>query len=434
MSVSALPLAIEPLYRSPRPDATMRLARATIRLDDGRIRASGRGTIEMTFRAGSRVEFRFRDRSAPPGRFADDTTLEVRSLGARSQALVSNSTWSGRSTLHEGIIHHGLAFGASTGLEGGLAHVFNFRPFVGDPVAYPGGGVSRARVSLRGGGWVVTIDAVPDAAALARQMHRQGGHAITHVAKIERDDGALIDADALTDCVTVLGYTLSFARGTWTFPGLVAGYGGGDPRRWENWANARLRPWSGVLGWLDENHPYALQTVFSSMWPIWRSPGLRPVLVAGIGLLMDASEHVNLESRVVLAQAGLERLAWHRLVTEGRWSEAKFEKRTAAQRIRGLVTVSGGAVRLPPSLRLLPSTPELLSARGRPPMDGAEFVARVRNRTTHPPRSGAHFLPGDVVVGAWKLSLEYLQQALLSWLGYSGPVISPVGMGATTFP
>ena len=428
------PPAIEPAYRSSAPDVAIRLARGAITIDDGTLRARGRGGIDMTFRTGSRIEFRLRDRQPPRGYFADDADLQVPSLGATAEALVTNSAWSGRSTLHEGTVHHGLAFGTPSGLAGALAHVFNLRPLLGDPVLDSGGGIRRARTVLQGGGWIVTLDALPEANALARQMHAVGGHAITHVAKIEPEDGLPVDAAALTDCLTVFGYLISFARGAWTFPALIVGYGSGVSRRWENWTDPRLRPWSGVVGWLDDDHPEALSKVFPQMWPIWRNPDQRPALVAGIALLMDASELVNLESRVVLAQAGLERLAWHRLVVEGRWTELKFEGTTAAQRIRGLMSASGVGPSIPASLRTLARAPELRSSKGHLPSDGPNFVVRVRNRTAHPPTSGPAFLPGPVVVGAWKLSLEYLQQALLAWLGYSGPVISPVIMGRSTFP
>ena len=84
----------------------------------------------------------------------------------------------------------------------------------------------------------------------------------------------------------------------------------------------------------------------------------------------------------------------------GYLQQSKFEGATAAQRIRGLMSASGVSPSIPASLRTL----------------------------------GTGVPPGPVVVGACKLSLEYLQQALLAWLGYSGPVISPVIMGRSTFP
>jgi hypothetical protein len=429
-----LPAATVPVYRSIGPNVPIRLARGTIRIGDGRIGADGRGSIDMTFGSGSRVEFKFRARRPPPGYFADATRIEVPALGATGEALVTNSSWNGRSTLHQGTIHHGLAFGATTGLDGALAHVFNLRPLLGEVVSDPGGGVRAARTVMRGGGWVVTLDSLPEASDLARRMRAIGGHAITHVARIEREDGVPVDADALSECATVLGYLLSFARGAWTFPGLIVGYGAGVTRPWEHWTDPRLRPWSGVRGWLDDDHPEGLTKTFPSIWRLWRDPDHRPALVAGIGLLMDASEDVNLESRVVLAQAGLEHLAWHRLVVEGRWTETKFERKSAAQRIRGLISASGVAPGLPIALRAVARSPELRSKTGLLPADGPDFVVRVRNRTAHPPTSGPPFLPGDVTLGAWKLSLEYLQGALLGWLAYTGPVISPVVLGPSTFP
>jgi hypothetical protein len=218
-------------------------------------------------------------------------------------------------------------------------------------------------------------------------------------------------------------------------PALIVAQGGNQARAWQHWTDPRLRPWSATTGWLHELDAQALARVFELMWRPWQDPALRPLLEAGVALLMDASEEsVNLESRVVLAQAGLERFAWQRLAVEGRWTEAKFDKKSTAQRIRALNSASGVSPALGPRLSSLSRQPDLRDRHGRLPVDGPSFVVAVRNRTAHPPRELAAFLPSDVVIGAWRLSLEYLQLAILGWLGYSGPVVSPVAGQRHGFP
>jgi hypothetical protein len=183
------------------------------------------------------------------------------------------------------------------------------------------------------------------------------------------------------------------------------------------------------MGWFDHDVPESLATVFELIWPVWLDPARRPILQAAVALLMDASAEVNTESRIVLAQAGLERLAWQRLVREKRWSRRRFDAASAEEKIRGLLTVSRVPTPLPATLAPLASTPGLGS-----PADGPAFTVRVRNKTTHPPRSGAPFFPSSVVTGAWLLSLEYLQLSLLAWLGYGGSVLSPVTFKPHSFP
>jgi hypothetical protein len=183
------------------------------------------------------------------------------------------------------------------------------------------------------------------------------------------------------------------------------------------------------LSWFDHDHPGALADVFAGMWPRWADPAGRQILQAAVALLVDSTAEVNLESRIVLAQAALERLAWQRLVIEGTWSRRKFKGTDAADKLRGLLAACGASAALPPAFTALAATPGLGS-----PADGPAFVVNVRNATVHPPRSGSHFLPSPAVVAAWRLAVEYEHRALLAWLGYRGPGISMVDFNPTTFP
>lgn len=325
----------------------------------------------------------------------------------------------------------GLSFGDPSVLEEAFAHVFNFRGFDGDAIAYPSGWIRRGRVILTGGGWEVTLDSVDDVEDLIDALNAKGGYAITQVARIRRLDGAAFRAVDVDDCLSVLGYLLSFARGAWTFPGLIVASGAGDPERWRVWNDPRVRSWASVMGWFDHDDPATLATAFERLWPVWLDTARRPVLQTGLALLMDAFTDVNVESRIVLAQAGLERLAWQRLVKEKRWSASKFNDKstTAAMKIRELLKVGGISPALPAKLAPLLSTPGL----GTPP-DGPAFAVAVRNRTVHPPKSGPPFFPTEVVTGAWQLSLEYVQLSLLAFLGYTGSVLSPVTFKPHSFP
>jgi hypothetical protein len=72
-----------------------------------------------------------------------------------------------------------------------------------------GGGIRLARVVMSGGGWPVTMDAGPEINGLIGSLRRVGGHAVTHVAELEREDGSAFDSDQLTEAINVLGYLLT---------------------------------------------------------------------------------------------------------------------------------------------------------------------------------------------------------------------------------
>lgn len=129
-----------------------------------------------------------------------------------------------------------------------------------------------------------------------------------------------------------------------------------------------------------------------------------------------------------MAHAGLELLAWQRLVNEGRLSNTKFKAMTAEEQVRDLLRVSRIDSALPPALAFLSSSTVIGS-----PSDGPAAVAELRNRIAHPPRSRRHaLLPSDVLVAGWRLANTYLQLVLLRWLRYSGPAISAVDLSTHT--
>jgi hypothetical protein len=431
------PPSIEPIYETRKPNAPIRLARGKLILRDAAREAAGTGRVEMVLGSNTRIEFSFPNARPPipPEAWSDDARLIVPALTASSRMLLSNvgTQWTAATrrlrTTYSGIVRGSLAFGTGPGLERAVVHVLNFPSYVGDHVARPGGGSSAARTVLVGGGWHVTMDEVAGTRTLIPLLRATGGHGITHVLEIRRDDGSAFDATDLDEPISVLGYLLSFARGAWTFPHLVAAFGAGSTPQWQEWADLRLDPWVSRMAWWEHVHPEPLGEVFAGMWPIWRDPQKQSVLRVAIGWLVEAGSSVSVESRIVLAQAALELLAWQRLVNEGTWTAAKF-KTSAASKIRGLLDACGIPAALPGSLAGAASAAILHS-----PTDGPDFTVRVRNRSAHPPKSGPHaFVPSNAVVAAWRLAVQYHQLALLNWLGYRGSVVSPVDLATRRVP
>lgn len=429
----ALPRALEPSYTTPRPNAPLKLFRGTVVLSDPPRGRRGRDGVDMVLTANPRIGFHV-SAAGPllqPEDFSDDAEVVLPSLHGAAKMFVDHvQVRSMGRVSYGGLVRGALTVGDGTDLRSAVVHLFNFPNYLGDAVADPSGGVRRARTVLRGGGWQITIDAVPEIAILIRSLRARAGHGITHVAKFERIDAGAFDSIALIEAVNVLGYTLTLARGAWTFPALVVGLTSSGLGRWEECGDRRLDPWDGRLRWFDSDAPECLPTVFAGMWPLWLDPQRQSVLRVATGFLVEASSGISVESRIVLAQAALELLAWQRLVNEGKWSRKQFKSATAAEKIRGLLRACHVDASLPATTAGLASTPGLGS-----PSDGPSFTVNVRNRVAHPPRTGPHvLLPSSVIVGAWRVALGYHQLALLHWLNFHGMVISPVDLVSRRVP
>lgn len=269
----------------------------------------------------------------------------------------------------------------------------------------------------------MVIDPVEGARRLSEAVRLSGGHVLTHVAEIAREDGGTFDAAALADTIEVVGYALTFARAAWCFPALAAGFAGGDVA-WREWADRRLEAWTTRLTWFDTARPEMLSSVFAGIWPVWGNPSRRSVLRVALGLATEANGAVSPESRLVLAQAALELIAWHRLVGEGRTSNRKFQAMSAEVQLRELLRISRVDAAIPASASVLDGAASIGS-----PADGPAAVAGVRNRVAHPPRSRVHApLPSEVLVAGWRLALAYVHLVILRWLSCEGTIRSAVDL------
>ena len=397
----------------------------------------------MVLSAATRIEFRLRQQGigSPAYDFSDSTALAIPSRSGIGSALVTDSVprqsfASGRATTdYTGVVRGALNVGDGTGLVRGMAHVFNFWDIPGGWVTDPSAAHSwRGRIDLDGGGWQITLDSVAGVVDILRELRTMKGHAITHVVEARRADGGHFDGAALIEAMEVLGTTLSLARAGWSYPCLLAGYGRSGTLVWEEWGDRRLDPWADRLSWLNRRRPAAgaeLASAHGGVWSRWLNPQSREVLRVATALLVEASSGVSVHTRVVIAQTALELLAWQRLVNEGTWTGPQFEASPAHEQVRSLLGACAVDMSIPAALAAEAADPALSA-----PADGPDFVTRARNRVAHPPKAGANHrvLPGPVAIGAWRLSLRYLQLALLNWIHYTGEAVDPVDLATAPVP
>jgi hypothetical protein len=117
---------------------------------------------------------------------------------------------------------------------------------------------------------------------------------------------------------------------------------------------------------------------------------------------------------LVLAQAGLELLAFEHLAMRLHIRESSRQRIDVADQFRALLSDVGVPLAVPAELQ------QVLSAKGN--MDGAEWVTQGRNRAVHPTLAigKAGVVSAEHVPHIEKLALQYLELSILRLIGYSG--------------
>jgi hypothetical protein len=166
-----------------------------------------------------------------------------------------------------------------------------------------------------------------------------------------------------------------------------------------------------------------MSMVFSKAWA---EPFTRAVK-----LYVDGNVSVPIEIGILLAQAGLELMAWSTFVRSGRVAPKVFEEWHADRQLRELLTRAKVPMDVPASLVALRGPLPGLAATA----DAAERIAYVRNRIVHPPRNRrSKMLPSALIQDVWRLSLHYLELAILHRAGYAGSTWSRVDEAVVPVP
>jgi hypothetical protein len=306
-------------------------------------------------------------------------------------------------------------------------HLFNFPDFLG-PEDYilttvePPRQASRrcGRAVLSADGWTITIAATNRTDALTKVLEAQGGYALTHLGRIEREDGSTFSSEQLDDLLNCLQYFLSFALGRWAGVALPVGFDAQENRIFERWGAAKTADggWNGSSSWFDQHHGELLSQVFPGfmlLWTnkLWRQP-LSYVLYWYLGAC-DRRVGIGVDAGLILAQTALELLAWTYCVLDRRMvSPSAFKRRglSAADKLRLLAS----------SLSIPTEIPHVFSAlngpRGKKWADGMDALTGIRNSLVHPDAQTK--LPEYSYYEAWKLSLWYIDLVLLRLCGYGG--------------
>jgi hypothetical protein len=171
----------------------------------------------------------------------------------------------------------------------------------------------------------------------------------------------------------------------------------------------RVRTWLPVAGDLEQDSEGVdLSSAFDGLISIARTNAeVYSTLRRAIEWYVAALAAGGKSSSIVLAQAGLELLAWRRITGQMRLSEKGRRALDVADQLRLLLNGTGIPLEVPRCLATLVGTVS----------DGPEAVTLARNRVVHPrPDTGRTRLSDSQATEAQRLAIWYLEMLLLKQL------------------
>lgn len=324
----------------------------------------------------------------------------------------------GQSIDFSGKVQEPISSGTGQNLAYILFHLPNFHDTLGVGIGRQDMSMTwSGRFLLTTDGWKVTVDKVDNYSFLFSSLKASGGYAITHMVKIEREDGSEFNVEQTESLIEDLFYFFSFARGQWTDPILGIGFDRNADQVWERWARPRTDTWRTLASWFDPQTPNRL-TYF---WPefyrrlhdvIWGEV-LKRAIRWYIAANLKAGE---LEGAIILAQTGHELLCWTKFVIERGLTSDGFEKLPASDKLRLLLQDAHIPTAVPASLRALTHL-----CQSENWADGPHAITLLRNSLVHPSQRNLQRLQrlgDDELQDAHILSMWYLELSLLYLLGY----------------
>jgi hypothetical protein len=336
-----------------------------------------------------------------------------------------------------------------------VAHLLNVPQYKDTVIAAMVNTYSRsiampARLCFTGGGWRIKIDSLLFRATVAvsglsdeedaedqlwqnrykalTQVQHTGGTLVTHGLRLERANGAIFGLDRAAKIVDRLETFLSFVFGRRTRPLYASGY---DVHGSQKWALLDVRPplpasssppftpsWlpqvSSLTNWSDAAYSAVdLSSAFEGFMSLARDPNTLTILTRAIGWYEAALAFFGRPASVVLAQAGLELLAWRRITAEMKLPQSSIERIDVTDQLRLLLSGTELTLDIPVDL------PELSKAKSSGKrLSGPDAVTRARNAVVHP-RDNSN-LTKEQAVEAQSLALWYFEMLLLRMIGYNG--------------
>ena len=295
-----------------------------------------------------------------------------------------------------------------------MTHWFNMPSFHHTAALRVRSLVYAGRWEFAAHGWRLTLDQRPDHSDAMKRAKTTTRSTMTHVGKLEHDTGTFKVAEA-SEVLAALEAAVSFALGAWIGVALPVGYDAGGRRVWEEWANWRCSPPISVFHWWSTHRSQDLTELCSAFLGHWLDPQLKDaVRLSSFHSISASSDRAAIEGKVMLAQAGIEYLAWVTHVLEGTETARTYKGGSAETKMHNFLDAAQIPTTIPPEFNAL---------RALVPADkqtGPQAVTWVRNRLVHPKDPSEPYRIENALSEAWLLCREYLDLLILHRLGFTG--------------
>lgn len=325
-----------------------------------------------------------------------------------------NIKWSPSAEPIEGIGYE------STQMTRIVFHLFNFVDLIGTRSSIEESGKTRRRIEhidLEYNEWQVELKSLVSTPESIKALREEGGYQLTHIVGIKKIDGTPFSGKDAHECLYLLRFFLSFAKGGWCEPVCAVGLDAFGDRVWESWSSPR-EPWHSPPSWFDPHNSSQMVRFFPGFAKRWANDDWRKALREVIYWYLNANYSPRgIDAGIILTQAAIERLAYEYAVKDRRLVTVEgFKNLWASDKFRLLFS----SLKIP--LDLPPETPKLQALASNPQMnwiDAPHALTEVRNSLVHP----EHKKRGQVSAAyyeAWNLGLWYLEMGLLAICGFSG--------------
>lgn len=267
----------------------------------------------------------------------------------------------------------------------------------------------------RAGPWELEIHERPDLSHIVRQLKDSEGVDVTHVAELKRRDGNSFTYSECADALLAFQLAASFCVGHFACPSLAEGIDETGQAVWREWIAKMVGPLSSSFTWWhwaagEISEPVRL-VVESFLNPLRRT-----AVQFTIQSYLACCSGGFVEQRVSTAFSAIERLSWQISVIEGGADPDRHDRKTAAQKIRALLTACNAPLTVPHHL------PKLSNFARTNSLDAAQALAAVRNKIIHPKAPEDLYETPGLVAEAWLLALHFLDLFTLYWLGYEDKI------------
>lgn len=275
------------------------------------------------------------------------------------------------------------------------------------------------RLDMSTGEWKIAIHETQGSAAKYENVRVNGGAAVTHLLTFERARAGSFLHEDVAELQDALRHLMSFAFGRRIAFLLPVGIDSAGDQVFEIWGDPRRHTHTSGTPWYSPHRSTSLRHLWAGLLGRWADPRSRATLKVAIDLYTDAHHGPPLESRLVLAYAGLDMLAWHWLREETDLSRQELKRLKAEGRLRATLQGMGVSTRIPEDLETL--------GRVFGALDGPKILNTLRNQFAHaktPERILT--MPAPAKLDAWRLALWYFELILFHLCGFTGYYLNRV--------